>query len=105
MAQTTAKQIRPRDPAINDHQAVIAASGRTDRVGWDIGTCRCRRHGAGVTTPAMLIDLAVRAELFHTANGTAFADLMIEGHRETWPIRGARFRSWLRRRYYEATGE
>jgi hypothetical protein len=35
----------------------------------------------------MLIDLTVRVELFHTANGTAFADLMIDGHRETWAIR------------------
>jgi antitoxin (DNA-binding transcriptional repressor) of toxin-antitoxin stability system len=30
---------------------------------------------------------------------------MIDGHRETWPIRGTRFRSRLRRRCYEATGE
>ena len=49
-------------------------------------------------------DLAARSELFHTASGTAFADLMIDGHRETWPIRGARFRSWLKRCYYEVTG-
>src|ERR1700680_4172869 len=53
----------------------------------------------------MLTNLAVSAELFHTANGTAFSDVMIDGHRETWPIRSARFRFWLRRRYYEATGE
>src|SRR5271170_8524689 len=53
----------------------------------------------------MLINLAGCAELFHTANGTAFADLLIDGHRETWPIRSPRLRSWLRRRYYEATGE
>jgi hypothetical protein len=30
----------------------------------------------------MLIELAASAELFHTANGTAFADLMIDGHRK-----------------------
>jgi hypothetical protein len=42
--------------------------------------------------------------LFHDPNGTAFADLTIEGHRETWPIRSRRFRHWLRRRYYEETG-
>ena len=52
----------------------------------------------------MLSDLAVSAELFHTADGTAFADLMIDGHRETWPVRSIRLRSWLRRKYYEATG-
>jgi hypothetical protein len=52
----------------------------------------------------MLTALAAWAEVFHTDNGTAFADLMIDGHRETWPIRSLRFRSWLRREYYEATG-
>jgi len=41
--------------------------------------------------------------LFHDPNGTAFADLAIDGHRETWPIRSRQFRHWLRRRYYEET--
>ncbi len=48
--------------------------------------------------------LTVCAELFHTAVGTVFADLAIDRHRETWPIRSRRFRAWLRRSYYEATG-
>ena len=52
----------------------------------------------------MLTQIAACGELFHTATGTAFADLLIDGHRETWPIRSKRFRGWLRRRYYEATG-
>ena len=52
----------------------------------------------------MLSNLAVCAELFHTADGTAFADLTIDGHRETWPVRSIRLRSWLRRKHYEATG-
>src|ERR1700719_4316497 len=43
--------------------------------------------------------------LFHDPAGTAFADLTIESHRETWPIRSKRFRSWLRRCYYQATRE
>jgi hypothetical protein len=42
-------------------------------------------------------------EFFHTAAGVAFVDLVIDGHRETWPIRHKRFRTWLRRRHYEAT--
>jgi hypothetical protein len=45
----------------------------------------------------MLIDIALCEELFHTAAGAAFADIIIEGHRETWPIRSKRFRAWLRR--------
>jgi hypothetical protein len=51
----------------------------------------------------MLIPNAVSAEFFHTDAGTAFVDLLINGNRETWPIRGKRFRTWLRRRYYEIT--
>ena len=42
--------------------------------------------------------------LFHTATGTAFADIAVNGERQTWPIRNSRFRAWLRRCHYEATG-
>jgi hypothetical protein len=52
----------------------------------------------------MLIDIWLCEDLFHTAAGTAFADLLVNGHRETWPIRSKQFRGWLRRRYYQATG-
>jgi hypothetical protein len=52
----------------------------------------------------MLTQFAPCGDLFHTATGTAFADLRVDGHRETWPIRSKRFRSWLRRRYFQATG-
>jgi hypothetical protein len=53
----------------------------------------------------MLSQIGACDELFHTATGTAFADLLVDGHRETWPIRSKRFRGWLRRRYYQATGD
>jgi hypothetical protein len=53
----------------------------------------------------MLTHIGACSDLFHTAAGTAFADVMIDGHRETWPIRSKRFRAWLRRRYYQETGE
>ena len=48
--------------------------------------------------------LPICTELFHTAAGTAYADLAIDGHRETWPIRSRRFRAFLRRSYYRASG-
>jgi hypothetical protein len=50
-----------------------------------------------------LIELAQDAELFHTPDGTAYADFMANGHRETWPIRSKGFRRWLGRSYYEQT--
>lgn len=43
------------------------------------------------------------AGLFHAADGTSYADLEINGHRETWPIRSKGFKRWLARRFYEAT--
>jgi hypothetical protein len=55
----------------------------------------------------MLIDCAVTGlsgELFHTAAGAAFADVAVNGRRETWPIRSSTFRAWLRRCHYQATG-
>ena len=53
----------------------------------------------------MLRNIVQCEELFHTASGTAFADAIIGGHRETWPIRSKRFRAFLKRSYYQATGE
>ncbi len=59
--------------------------------------------GRGPTQADILIDLAQSAELFHAADGTGFADLNINGHRETWPIRAKGFRRWLARCFFEAT--
>jgi hypothetical protein len=52
----------------------------------------------------MLDEVILCEEVFHNPGGVAFADLITEGHRETWPIRSKRFRSWVRRCYYRATG-
>jgi hypothetical protein len=52
----------------------------------------------------ILINLAHSAELFHDVDGCEFADLHINGHRETWSIRSKGFRLWLLRLYFEATG-
>ena len=59
--------------------------------------------GRGPKQADILIGLAQSAELFHSADGTGFADLDINGHRETWPIRAKGFRRWLARRFFEAT--
>src|SRR5262245_5027505 len=53
----------------------------------------------------MLVPVLTNIELFHTATGVAYTDLVIEDHRETWPVRSKRFRGWLRRCHYRATGE
>ncbi|MBI1778820.1 MAG: hypothetical protein HYR63_26065 [Proteobacteria bacterium] len=55
------------------------------------------------TQADLLLDLAQSADLFHTSDSTGFADLQINGHRETWPIQSKAFRNWLTRLFYEAT--
>jgi hypothetical protein len=50
----------------------------------------------------ILLDLAMaEAALFHTPDATPFADLQVNQHRETWPIRSRGFKRWLARRYFE----
>ena len=52
----------------------------------------------------ILVELAACAELFHTPDSTAYADIEVDGHRETWPIRRKVFKRWLMRQYYRQTG-
>jgi hypothetical protein len=59
--------------------------------------------GRGPSQADILIGLAADVGLLHAPNGTGYADLEINGHRETWPIRSKGFRRWLARRYFGAT--
>nr|WP_281722279.1 hypothetical protein [Nitrosomonas nitrosa] len=59
--------------------------------------------GRGPKQADILIALAQSAELFHSPDRTGFADLDVNGHRETWPIRAKGFRRWLAHRFFEAT--
>ena len=52
----------------------------------------------------MLEGMTLCEDVFHSPSGVAFADFVTDGHRETWPIRSKRFRTWLRRCYYQTTG-
>jgi hypothetical protein len=49
-----------------------------------------------------LLEIAQAAKLFRAPDKTGYADIEIQGHRETWPIRSKGFSSWLRHRFYEA---
>src|SRR5206468_595909 len=51
----------------------------------------------------VLIGLMSETKLFHTADETAYAEICINGHRETLKVRGKQFRRWLTSRFFEAT--
>lgn len=100
----------------------VAALRKDDRAAFEALRAQLKRTGCRVTeldqaideelgdggrrpTQAdMLIELAGAAELFHSADDTAFADVEVDGHRETWPVCTKGFRRWLTRRYFEETG-
>lgn len=48
-----------------------------------------------------LLRLALVAELFLAPDGTGYADIIVNGHRETWPLKSRSFRRWLARRYFQ----
>jgi hypothetical protein len=52
------------------------------------------------TAAHVLAALAQPAELFHAADGRAYATVETSGHSETWPVRSKRFKAWLGRAYY-----
>lgn len=56
------------------------------------------------TQADLLLAIAAEAKLFHTSDKTAFADIRIGGHRETWPVKSKGFHRWLRRAFYERHG-
>src|SRR5262249_9367890 len=61
------------------------------------------RRSNPVSSTEVLLNIASAAQFFHASDGTGFADLIIDGHREPWPLRSKRFRAWLRQQYYERT--
>jgi hypothetical protein len=76
-------------------------NGATDAVGvhhWPLDS--------GAPTQANLIlRLAGEFELFHTMDKTAYADVCVEGHRETYRIDSKPFEQLLRHRFYKQTAE
>jgi hypothetical protein len=44
------------------------------------------------------------AEFFHS-NSDAFADVVVAGHRNTWPVASAEFYNWLLLQFFNETGE
>ena len=56
------------------------------------------------TQAEIILDLIQSAELFHTPEGTGYADIDVAGHRETWRILSKGFRRWVVGKYFESTG-
>jgi hypothetical protein len=112
----------PGAPYASDALERLAALKKEDRAAFEALRARLKKVGCrvtaldeaiaeengdtvrrGPTQADILIELAQSAELFHAPDRTGFADLDINSHRETWPIRAKGFRRWLARGFFEAT--
>jgi phage/plasmid primase-like uncharacterized protein len=51
----------------------------------------------------VLLGLAANANLFHD-DDNGYADIYVDGHRETWPTQSTGLRRWLQYRYYKQEG-
>src|SRR5690242_8528741 len=57
------------------------------------------------TQAARLVDLAGAADLFHAPDETAYATIVVNGHRETHAVRRSGFRDFLVREFFYAEGK
>jgi hypothetical protein len=48
----------------------------------------------------ILIDIAKAASLFHAPDSTCYADIIVGGCRQTWPVRNKSFKRWLSKEYF-----
>ncbi|MGO8841875.1 MAG: hypothetical protein ACLQF1_12320 [Methyloceanibacter sp.] len=115
--------IDPGAPFAPDVLEQLAALKKNDRAAFEALRAQLKEAGCRVTSldeaiaeqrgdtvahkptqADMLIQLAQSAELFHAPDRTGFADIDVNGHRETWPIRSKGFKRWMARRFFEATG-
>jgi hypothetical protein len=63
------------------------------------------KKGGNRTQAQLLIEIASSdgVELYHAPDGTTFADVYVNDHRETWPLKSKGFQRWLRREFYQRT--
>ena len=85
----------PADGQINDAEASRRANGQAHP----------RKSTKKPTQADVLIEIATGAdvELFHAPDGKAFADIPVDGHRETWSLKNSGFKHWLKREFYQRT--
>lgn len=53
------------------------------------------------TQQEILLAIAAAAELFHTSDDESFARIPVNGHLETWAIKGGGFKKWLLHEFYK----
>jgi hypothetical protein len=62
-----------------------------------------RRTGSAATATTVPATGGPWGDPFHTPDGTAYVDIHVDGHRETWPVRSPGFRRHVRYQFFKQT--
>jgi hypothetical protein len=101
----TAEEMKPTLQAVNDGRcAPPLPEKQVDKIANSIGKKPAGDLGKKRSTADVLLEIASTADLYHGPDGTGFADVIVAGHRETWPVADRGFKSWLKHAYFVKTG-
>jgi hypothetical protein len=102
IARLAAKLSMPLDDLKHLEDDIIAAADTADAA-IDFGEDRQREENGRKPQSTRLVELAAEDELFHDAERNAYASLLINECRQTWPVRSQQYRDYLRRRFFAET--
>jgi len=105
--------LRSSDPAAYETCRDVMKKARVSMEGFKNATRQCEEQQKeeqnqtcatdDTNQTDFLLRLADSAELFHTSDGAAYADVFAEdGHRKTLAIEAKEFRRWLTQQYYSS---
>ncbi|MCW4027979.1 MAG: primase alpha helix C-terminal domain-containing protein, partial [Candidatus Bathyarchaeota archaeon] len=80
-------------------------SEEVHQIATSVSSYEPNNNGSGRITQAQrLLLLAEDMVLFHTPEGDSYAEIQLNDHRETWPLRSKKIREYLSRSFYEQFG-
>src|SRR5262245_7561992 len=80
--------------AIDEARRRAESNGQADKPKAD------EKQRESASTRVVKLALAAGVELFHDEEQAAYADIEIDGVRQTWPVSSRPFKDWLTRLYY-----
>jgi hypothetical protein len=97
--------LKREDPAAFERmRAELKRVGvRVSELDRSIARLSCDLRGREPTQVDVLLELAENIELFHSPDGTPYADISVNEHRETWQLQSKGLEHFLKKKFYEET--
>ena len=95
----------PQQEGINGIDDFIAASGPEKALKLLSKHKKANVKNKANTQAVILGEMYEGVDFFHARDLTGYATFLVNGHRETWPVRSKAFRNFLNHRFYEQEGK